>query len=144
MAYTTGVFLNQTKVKLGTLDISDHVKSATLTQAYDSLEITAMGDTAHKYTGGLQNGTLDLEFYSDWGASQVSAALQTGINTTVVVKMLPGTDNTTTIAATNPLYTFSILVNNLTPIAGATGEISSSSLSFQLNTTIVQTTTGTW
>lgn len=144
MAYTTGVFLEQTKVKLGTLDISDHVKSATLTQAYDSLEITAMGDTAHKYTGGLQNATVDLEFYSDWGASQVSAALQTAINTTVVMKLMPGTDNSTTIATTNPLYTVSVLINNLTPIAGATGEIGSSSLSFQANSTVVQTTSGTW
>jgi hypothetical protein len=143
MAYTTGVFLNATKVKIGTLDISDHVSSATLTQSADELEITSMGDQSRRYVTGLQTGKLDIEFFNDFGATQVSAALQTALNTTVVAKVMPGT-NGTTISATNPLYTVSILVNNLTPIVGAAGEISSASLSFTCNSTIEQTTTGTW
>jgi hypothetical protein len=143
MAYTTGVYLNATKIKLGTLDISDHVSSATLTQAADELEITAMGDAARRYTAGLQTGKLDIEFFNDFGANQVSAALQSSIYQNLVVKLLPGTDGTT-ISALNPLYTVSILVNNLTPITGAAGEMSHPSLSFTCNTTIVQTTTGTW
>lgn len=136
------VFLNATSVKINAIDISAYVTSATLTQASDELEITAMGDSARKYVAGLQTGKLDLEFLNDFAASQVSATLQSAIYTTVTAKLVPGPG--TTISATNPLYTVSILVNNLTPISGAAGEMSSSSLSFTCNSTIVQTTSGTW
>ena len=136
------VFLNATQVKIGTVDISAYVSSATLTQAADELEITAMGDSSRKYVAGLQTGKLDLEFFNDFAATQVCATLQAAIYTTVTAKLVPGPG--TTISATNPLYTVSILVNNLTPISGAAGEMSKSSLSFTCNSTIVQTTTGTW
>ena len=136
------VFLNAASVKIGAIDITDHVTSATLTQSSDELEITALGDSARKYVSGLQTGTLDLEFLNDFAAANVCATLQSAIYTTVVAKLVPGPG--TTISATNPLYTVSILINNLTPIAGAAGEMSSSSLSFTCNSTIVQTTSGTW
>jgi hypothetical protein len=136
------VFLNAGSVKIGAVDITDHVTSATLTQSADELEITALGDSSRKYVAGLQTGTLDLEFLNDFAAANVCATLQTAIYTTVTAKLVPGPG--TTISATNPLYTVSILINNLTPIAGAAGEMSSSSLSFTCNSTIVQTTTGTW
>lgn len=136
------VFLNAASVKIGAVDITDHVTSATLTQSADELEITSLGDSSRKYVAGLQTGTLDLEFLNDFAAANVCATLQTALYTTVVAKLVPGPG--TTISATNPLYTVSILINNLTPIAGAAGEMSSSSLSFTCNSTIVQTTTGTW
>lgn len=138
------VFLNATAVKINAVDISQYVTSATLTQAADELEITAMGDTARKYVAGLQTGKLDLEFLNDFAASQVCATLQSAIYTTVTAKLVPVGGASVTISATNPLYTVSILVNNLTPISGAAGEMSKSSLSFTCNSTIVQTTTGTW
>jgi hypothetical protein len=136
------VFLNAASVKIGAVDITDHVTSATLTQSADELEITSLGDSSRKYVAGLQTGTLDLEFLNDFAAANVCATLQSAIYTTVVAKLVPGPG--TTISATNPLYTVSILINNLTPISGAAGEMSSSSLSFTCNSTIVQTTTGTW
>ena len=136
------VFLNAASVKIGAVDITDHVTSATLTQAADELEITSLGDSSRKYVAGLQTGKLDLEFLNDFAAANVCATLQTAIYTTVVAKLVPGPG--TTISATNPLYTVSILINNLTPIAGAAGDMSSSSLSFTCNSTIVQTTSGTW
>ena len=136
------VFLNAASVKIGAVDITDHVTSATLTQSADELEITSLGDSARKYVAGLQTGTLDMEFLNDFAAANVCATLQTALYTTVVAKLVPGPG--TTISATNPLYTVSILINNLTPIAGAAGEMSSSSLSFTCNSTIVQTTSGTW
>jgi len=136
------VFLNAASVKINAIDITDHVTSATLAQSADELEITALGDSSRKYVAGLQTGTLDLEFLNDFAAANVCATLQSAIYTTVTAKLVPGPG--TTISATNPLYTVSILINNLTPIAGAAGEMSSSSLSFTCNSTIVQTTSGTW
>jgi len=62
--------------------------------------------------------------------------------TTVTAVLLPVKG--TAVSATNPLYTVSILVNNLTPLNGAVGDISNSSQSFTCNSTVVQTTTGSF
>ncbi len=46
------VFLNnKVGLKINAVDLSDHVTSVTLNQAADELEVTAMGDTAHKFVG---------------------------------------------------------------------------------------------
>ena len=51
------VFLNnKVGVKINAIDLSDHVTSVTLNYAADELEVTAMGDTAHKFVKGLQIG----------------------------------------------------------------------------------------
>lgn len=101
------VFLNAASVKINAIDITDHVTSATLTQSADELEITSLSDSARKYVAGLQTGTLDLEFLNDFAAANVCATLQSAIYTTVTAKLVPGPG--TTISATNPLYTVSIL-----------------------------------
>ena len=43
-----------------TVDLSDQCRSVTLTVGYDSLESTAMGDTGHRYTQGLQTVEVAL------------------------------------------------------------------------------------
>ena len=60
------VFLNnQVGFKIGTVDLSDHVKSVTLNRQFDELEVTAMGDTAHRFTKGLESSTLTISFLND-------------------------------------------------------------------------------
>jgi hypothetical protein len=48
------------------------------------------------------------------------------------------------VSATNPLYTFDILVNNLTPIAGATGDIGVQDITFTINSVVTVADTGTF
>jgi len=50
-------------VKIATVDISDHVSSATLTQTFDELEVSTLGDLSHKFTKGLESSTLSLDFF---------------------------------------------------------------------------------
>ena len=40
---------NGVVVTLNSVALSDHVTSATINRAFDELEVTAMGDTAHKF-----------------------------------------------------------------------------------------------
>ncbi len=116
------IFLNnKVGLKINNVDLSDHVTSITLNRAADELEVTAMGDTAHKFVKGLESGTLTVSLLNDTAASQVLVTLNAAFGTTVACKMLQ--EKGTAVSATNPLYTFDILVNNLTPINGATGEI---------------------
>jgi hypothetical protein len=137
------IFLqNNVGVKINSVDLSDHVTSVTLTQNFDELEVTALGDSAHKFVKGLEASTLTLNFLNDFAAASVQATLQAAYGTTVTAVLLPVKG--TAVSATNPLYTVSIIVNNLTPLNGAVGDISNSSQSFTCNSTVVQTTTGSF
>lgn len=141
------IYLNNlVKVKLATaaaptvpsIDISDHVSAVTITQTFDELEVTAMGDTAHKFAAGLQAATLTIDFFNDWATSQVMQTLNAAAGTTLAVSMITGTGSApTTVSAANPTYQFSILVNNLTPVGnGGVADEAASSLSFTINTAL--------
>jgi len=137
------IFLqNNVGVKINSVDLSDHITSVTLTQNFDELEVTALGDTAHKFAKGLEASTLTLDFLNDFAAANVQATLQSAYGTTVTAVLIPVKG--TAVSATNPLYTVSLLINNLTPLNGAVGDISTSSMTFTCNSTVVQTTTGTF
>jgi len=137
------IFLqNNVGVKINSVDLSDHITSVSLSQIFDELEVTALGDTAHKFAKGLEASTLTLDFLNDFAAANVQATLQAAYGTTVTAVILPVKG--TAVSATNPLYTVSIIVNNLTPLNGAVGDISTSSMTFTCNSTVVQTTTGTF
>ena len=137
------VFLNNTVgLKINAIDLSDHVTSVTLNRAADELEISAMGDTAHKFVKGLESATLTVSFLNDTATSNVLQTLNAAFGTTVAVKMVQA--KVPAVSATNPLYTFDILVNNLTPIAGATGDIGVQDITFTLNSSVTVASTGTF
>ena len=62
--------LNNASVTINSVDLSSYVTSVTLSQSADSLETTAMGDTARTFIGGLTNGTVDIDFNADFAASK--------------------------------------------------------------------------
>ena len=83
------VFLNnKVGVKINAVDLSDHVTSVTLNRAADELEVSAMGDTAHKFVAGLESGTLTVSFLNDTAASSVLQTLNSAFGTTVAVKLI--------------------------------------------------------
>jgi len=117
------------------IDISSYVTAVTLTQVFDELEVTAMGDTSHKFAAGLQAATLSIDFLNDWAAASVMDTLNAAVGTTLAVSMI--TVKGTAVGATNPSYQFSILVNNLTPVgSGGVADEASSSLSFTVNSAV--------
>lgn len=137
------VFLNNTVgLKINAIDLSDHVTSVTLNYAADELEVTSMGDTAHKFVKGLESGTLTVSLLNDTATSNVLQTLNAAFGTTVAVKMVQ--EKTPAVSATNPLYTFDILVNNLTPINGGVGDIGTQDITFTLNSKVTVATTGTF
>ena len=137
------IFLNnKVGLKINAVDLSDHVTSVTLNRAADELEVTAMGDTAHKFVKGLESATLTVSFLNDTATSEVLQTLNGVFGTTVAVKMLQ--DSGAAVAATNPLYTFDILVNNLTPINGGVGDIGTQDITFTVNSAVTVADTGTF
>jgi hypothetical protein len=136
------VLNNKVGVKIATVDVSDMVTAATLNYAADEIEITAMGDTAHKFVKGLESGTFTLSFMNDVASNDILDTLLTNFGTTVAVKLIQ--DSSAAVADSNKLYTFDILVNNLTPINGTPADISSQDVTFTLNSKVTVADTGTW
>jgi hypothetical protein len=134
---------NNVGVKLATaaaptvpsIDISAYVTNAVINQIVDELEVTAMGDTAHKFVAGLQSATFTIDFLNEWASSQVMQTLNAAFGQTLAVSVI--TVKGTAVSAANPTYQFSVLVNNLTPIGqGGVSEIATSSLSFTVNSAV--------
>jgi len=137
------IFLNnKVGFKLNTVDLSDHVTAFTLNRQSDQLEVTAMGDTAHKFVTGLSADTITVSFLNDTAAASVLATLQAAFGTTVAFSALQ--DKATAVSATNKLYTGTVLVDNLTDIAGAVADEAMIDITFTCNSTTVLATTGTF
>jgi hypothetical protein len=139
------IFLNNKvgfKVGATPVDFSDHVTAFTLTQQSDSLEVTAMGDTAHKFVTGLSADTITVTLLNDTAAGSILATLQAAYGTTVAFKAIQ--DTVAAVSATNVLYTGTILIDNLTPINGAVADEAMMDLTFTCNSKTVVATTGTW
>ena len=128
---------NNVVATLNSVVLSDHVTSATINRSFDELEVTAMGDTAHKFVKGLEASTITLDFLSDTAAANVNATLQAAWGTTVPLTLK---QTSAAVSATNPLYSTTILVNNTTDINGAVADIATQSITFTCNSPIVITT----
>ena len=128
------IFLNNTaSVTFNSVDLSAYVTSVTINQSFDELEVTAMGDSAHKFTKGLEASTITLDFLNDNAATTVIPTLRAAYGTTVplVIKQSSGA-----VSAANPSYSTTVLVNNLQNVNGAVGDISSQSITFTCNSVI--------
>lgn len=134
---------NNVGLKIATIDLSQYITSITLTQTFDEVETTAMGATAHQFSKGLESSTLAVDFLNDFAAASVCTTLQAAYGTSVTAVLIPVKG--TAVSATNPLYTVSILVNNLTPVgSGGPADYATSSLSFTCTSTVAYATTGTF
>jgi hypothetical protein len=137
------IFLNnKVGFKIATVDLSDHVTAFTLNRQSDQLEVTAMGDTAHKFVTGLSADTITVSFLNDTAAGSVLATLQTAYGTTVAFTAIQ--DKVASVGATNKLYTGTILVDNIPDISGAVADEAMFDITFTCNSTTVLATTGTF
>ena len=137
------VFLNNgVGVKVNSVDLSDHVNNVSLNRNFDELEVTAMGDSGHKFIKGLEASSVTIDFLNDTATSSVLQTLQAAWGTNVTIVLLQ--NKGTAVSATNPLYTMTCLINGTTDINGATGDLAVQSLTFNVSGTTVVTTTGTF
>jgi hypothetical protein len=137
------IFLNnKVGFKVATINLSDHVTAFTLNRQADQIEVTAMGDTAHKFVTGLSADTITVSFLNDTAAANVLATLQAAYGTTVAWAAIQ--DSSAAVSATNLLYSGTILVDNLTDINGAVGDEGMMDITFTCNAKTATASTGTW
>jgi hypothetical protein len=137
------IFLNnKVGFKIATVNLSDHVTNFSLSRNLDNIEVTAMGDTSHKFVAGLSADTITVTFLNDTAAASVLATLQAAYGTSVAFAAIQ--DSTAAVSATNKLYSGTILVDNITDINGAPADEATMDITFTCNSTTALATTGTW
>ena len=124
---------NGVSVTVNSVDLSSLVSSATINRSFDELEVTAMGDSGHKFVKGLEASSITLDFFNDDASAKTLQTLNStwGTSVTVVIKQ-----SSAAVSATNPSYTMSCLINNITPVNGAVGDLSTQSVTWNVNGTI--------
>jgi hypothetical protein len=133
---------NNVGVKVNSVDLSDLVTSVTLNRSFDELEVTAMGDSGHKFVKGLEASSITIDFLNDTAATKTLATLQAAWGTNVPIVLLQ--TKGTAVSATNPLYTATCLINNTTDINGAVGDLGTQSITFTVSGTVAVATTGSF
>jgi len=128
---------NGVVLTVNAVDLSSLVSSVTINRTFDELEVTAMGDSGHKFIKGLEASSITIDFFNDEASSKTLQTLNStwGTNTTVTVKQ-----TSAATSAANPLYTMTCLVNNITPVNGAVGDISTQSVTWNVSGVIAVTT----
>lgn len=120
--------LTNPAISLGATSVKSFATSVTLNYEVDSVEVTAFGDSGHRFTGGLQNVSVELELNQDFAASAAESIVYplVGTTTTITIKAVDAATSTT-----NPLYTISnAFLSSHTPVSGAVGELATTSLTF--------------
>lgn len=125
-----------TYLLLGTLNVSDHTQSASITINYDDLDITAMTNAGHPRLKGLASHSLQATLFNDQAVSNIRSVLDAAKGTGIAFAL----GATGSVAsATNPVYSGTIWCNGYTPINGSIGEVATIDLSFDLTTDVTIT-----
>ena len=122
------IVLTDASITVNSVALSSSANSVTLNYEVDSVEVTAFGDTGHKFAGGLQNITVDIELMQDFAASSVEASVYGLVGTTTTIVIKP---TSAAVSSTNPSYTVTgAFLAAHTPVAASVGELATTSLSF--------------
>lgn len=136
------VFLsNGVQVKVNAVDLSNHVSAVTINRNLNELDVTAMGDSGVKRIAGLEDSSITITFINDTAAASVLATLQAAFGTNVTCKFL---QTNAAVSSTNVLYTATCLINGITDINGAVGDLSTIDVTWSVSGTVAVASSGTF
>jgi hypothetical protein len=130
--------VTSTNVTLNGTAISDSVASATLELTAADVDVTDFGSGGYtEVIGGLKSGTVSLDFHQDYGVGAISTLLNPLLGSIATVTLKP---NGTATSATNPIWTATVLVNSITPVSGAVGDLATFSVSYPTSGSVTSAT----
>ena len=123
----TSTYLSNPVVTVNAVDLSDQCSGATVNQTFAQLSNTAFGDTAMKYTAGLQENSITLDLFWSTASTETYATLKSLVGTVTNVT-IKGTSGAT--SATNPLGTLTGGFLAELPVVYTVGELATCSVTF--------------
>lgn len=125
------------KITINSTDFSNSLQSVNLTISADEVDTTTFGGGWKSVVGGLKSGSLQLNFFQDFGSSSVDTTLWPLLNTLATVVISP---TSTAVSATNPAYTAICLVSQYQPFASTVGDIATLSVTWPTSGTVTRAT----
>jgi hypothetical protein len=117
-------------VTIDSNDVSTNVASVTLSQTAEDVETTAFGSNSRTRIGGLKDGEVSFDFHQDFGSGGIDSIFQPLLGTVVTVEIKPTTE---AVSATNPSYTFSVLVTEYSPFDSSVGDLATFSVTLPIS-----------
>jgi len=121
---------NNPKITINSVDLTDRVAQVSLDMTFAEVETTAFGSSAVTRVAGLGDHSFSASFHQDFASSEVEQTIYPLLGTTTEVTIKPV--NITT-ATDNPLYTFTVLVTEWSPVAGSVGELLTADVSWPVS-----------
>jgi hypothetical protein len=126
------------KVSIAGTDVSAGVARAELTITSTEVDVTDFASGGFtEVVGGLKSGSLSLDFHSDFATDGINDVLTEDLVGTLVQIVLIAGNGTAPTDAT-PSYTANFLVNSLSPVSGAVGDLSTFSVTFPMSGSVAK------
>ena len=124
-------------ISIGGTDFSDSLAAVTLDISREQLEITAFGDSARRYIGGLQDSSVTLSFHQDFAAGSVDETIFSNLGGTVAIVIKPTSG---AVSSSNPSFSFNALVVQSTPFSSNVGDLATQDLTFPVDGAVTRGT----
>lgn len=124
------IVLTNAYVRVGSVDLSDHVNQVSLSRSAAEVETTAFGDTYTTRIGGLKEASVSLTFHNDYAAGEVQRTIGTLLGSVGTVTI--GVNGSAASTAT-PTYTCEVLFTEWSDIDGSVGDLSTASVTWPCN-----------
>ena len=126
------------KVSIAGTDVSAGVARAELTITSTEVDVTDFASGGFtEVVGGLKSGSLSLDFHSDFATDGINDVLTEDLVGTLVEIILIAGNGTAPTDAT-PSYTANFLINSLSPVSGAVGDLSTFSVTFPMSGSVAK------
>ena len=124
-------------ISIAGTDFSDSIAAVTLDVSREQLEITAFGDSARRYIGGLQDSSVTISLHQDFASGSVDSTIWSNLGGTVAIVLKP---TSSAVSATNPSYSFNALVVQSTPFASNVGDLATMDVTWPVDGAITRAT----
>ena len=113
------------------VDLSDHVRSLTLSFSNAEVEATCMTNEGMTRLKGLQDWSMDVEFAQDFASAKVNATIFRKMNSTAPQVTVSFRPTTAVASAANPEYRGEGIVFDYTPMSGSVSDLGIASISIR-------------
>jgi hypothetical protein len=111
-------------------DFSDTFSSVEITAEFERVSVTGFGADFNEYLSGLGDATITLEAFQDHATNELDQNMwPIFINKTPVTVTVKPT--AAAVSSQNPKYSMTGVLTTYSPISGAKGEASTTTLTFQ-------------
>ena len=131
------IVLTNAGVVIGGVDLSDHVAQVEVNQTFDEVVTTAFGEGCPTRVGGMEDSSITLSFHQDYAAASVDATISPLIGGTASFDIYP---NGTSVGATNPSYSGTVLLTEWSGVAGTVGDLLVVDVTWPVSGTVTRAT----